>query len=418
MPMILAGAGVLVLAVGGWLAFGGGDAPPPPVEVVAAAETPPEVKPEPAPEVKPEPAPVETAEVKPEPVPEPVPEPAPETAPGDAPVPEAETEIAAVAAPPAETPADTPVTPPASEQAPATAEPAAQAISPPADQTAAVAAEPPAPAPKPGKRDFDLTEAVGDLGQPEAQEVALAAMPIPEIISAPAAPIATMDAASADGSASVDLAAPEAPPAPEPEPVPEPQPEPQPVEASAVEAKVTVNLPFQAASGAANVIGALNANADEWMIPGQKIVTVNNVEIAAISEIPAILEATGALRAIGEVPVSYGIAAADGSIVVRSSTVKVAKSVSLKNGMIFELRTGISGEETVVISAPSGGEDQIRVGDVVIGYVTTNERLSPDLNIADLLNREIAIGNTTHTFAVRRGEFNTVVTLQYDGTGR
>jgi hypothetical protein len=72
----------------------------------------------------------------------------------------------------------------------------------------------------------------------------------------------------------------------------------------------------------------------------------------------------------------------------------------LANGFAFAQRD-VDGEiVTQVAYAPVGSN--FRAGDVILSYVSTSETIGEGISMADLLEREMAAGTTTFSFAVRR----------------
>ena len=132
-----------------------------------------------------------------------------------------------------------------------------------------------------------------------------------------------------------------------------------------------------------------------WLVPGLKVSTVNGVAVATAQA------AIDQINAAQDDAVLIGVEALFTSAVIeRPLEMTQETQTVLTNGFAFAQRV-VDGETvTQVAYAPAGSN--FRVGDVILSYVSTSEDLGDTLSIADLLERELAAGKTTFSFAVRR----------------
>ena len=105
--------------------------------------------------------------------------------------------------------------------------------------------------------------------------------------------------------------------------------------------------------------------------------------------------------------------AADGTVTDQSANLEVVDEIALLNGLRFQVRNTPAGAATDVSAAPVGTEDQPKVGDVVVGFLPTSEKIGPDLGIQELITRELDKGTTSFPLAVARDGGIWVVSFDY-----
>jgi hypothetical protein len=419
---LILGAGGLVaaLAVAGVMFMGGGEEAPAPeavTETATATETEAPLPTALADEAAVEPAPAETEVAAAEPE---VTEPeaaAPEVAEPEPTEPAAETEVAAAESAVSDEPA--PET--GSEPAEVAAAPEATGdVVAPAESEAAPAAEEVAALPAP-------TEAETAVAEPEP-----APEPAPEPVAEPAVEVAAEPAAVAE---EPDLTGDEAEAAEaaanvraaddlddlllgggQPQPDANAAGEAIDLSSSPVLSARMPYLPFRADPANPTVLATVESGAPEWLAAGVTIATVNGAPISSMSDIAAQLRASGALAEAESVDLTLGVKA-EGSDTVTDQTLTVAvvSEVALLNGLRFaELPAAGGTVKTMVVAAPaSSNDDQMKIGDEIVAYVPSNERIGSDARIGDLITRQLQSGTTQFPFAVRRDGTMWITTFNY-----
>jgi len=424
MPMLLgsAAAVALIIGVGAFTMIGGEDAP-----VVAEAPAPVET-----PVVQQSPAPVEAPVVAEAPAPElpfltPAPAPAEEPVVAEAPAPVVETPAPAVAEVVAPEVVETPapvavVTPQIVPELPPTA-PLETANAPAVVEGPAIV-DVPAPLVRPAVR-------------PEAVE--LAAIPEPEPLPEPVAtprPAATEPAANAPlpdqtdirPVADADTAALALPATPEN--VSEIGAGPEVaiaavtpgnelvIEAPAVTAQWSVQMPFTPAGERSNIVAEAGPISPVWVEPGLVITGINGVPVDAIADIPGVLRSQ-----IVDANLSPTIAVAFSTLDPASGEaadytwiLPVKQEVTLTDGTRFETVYAGTGWKTTVIALDDGQTGGLAVGDVITSYIPTGEALDGRDSLSNLFTREIETGTDQFMFAVQRDGSLWVASLAYSGT--
>jgi serine/threonine protein kinase len=82
----------------------------------------------------------------------------------------------------------------------------------------------------------------------------------------------------------------------------------------------------------------------------------------------------------------------------------VVNAVRLPNGIAFESVETATGMMTVVATVPKGADTDLQVGDVLLVYAASGETLGTDSALGDILKREFALGISSYSFVVRRGD--------------
>lgn len=201
--------------------------------------------------------------------------------------------------------------------------------------------------------------------------------------------------------------------APEPaaaatEPVAEPavavEPD-QPVTATPVglAASLAVAMPFTTDAAQKNLIASVRPGAPVWMQPGQRIVEVNGLPVRSSDDLREVMGRGVDLGAQPEVQVIFGVQAFEGSdIIYKTEVLPVSELLVLDNGLAFETFASASGPQTLVSAVPAGADADLQVGDVLIAYSATQERVDAAKPLAAILSREIEKKVATFGFAVQR----------------
>jgi serine/threonine protein kinase len=249
--------------------------------------------------------------------------------------------------------------------------------------------------------------------------------------SQPAAAVKTGKAQAAEtaagGTAPVTAppvaAAPESTPAPAPEEVAAVEPEPAPAVAaaapqpatsdvSALTANWTVELPFAASESEPSVVLRTTGAQPDWLVPGVQITAVNGTPVTRIDEIPGILRQSLAPGEEPRVAVLLTTLPEGASAPVEQSIdLPIVHRVVLTSGAQFLVRWQGESWQTEVLALPSGYTGEMRVGDLVVGHVSTGVRLNKPNALADALMTDIVAGSGSTRLAVQQAGQMWIVTF-------
>ncbi|MEM9898900.1 MAG: serine/threonine protein kinase, partial [Pseudomonadota bacterium] len=176
----------------------------------------------------------------------------------------------------------------------------------------------------------------------------------------------------------------------------------------------SLDLPFTA-QGDGNVISEVNIVAPAWAQPGTKIVAVNGTPVDSIADISTVLRNTtqpneGALQRVSLMLQPE----AGGQLQEQTWEFPIVQDTALLNGTGFKTRFNGETWATIVTDVPSGSND-FEVGDELIALMTTSERIEGRTSLQDIVERELANGQTEFSFAVSRGGSMWVVSMTYSG---
>ncbi|MGL4235208.1 protein kinase domain-containing protein [Tabrizicola sp.] len=164
-----------------------------------------------------------------------------------------------------------------------------------------------------------------------------------------------------------------------------------------------VRVPFLADGENAALVGTVLPGAPSWMQPGQRIVEVNGAPVRGDSDMGALIADGKDLSATTEVQAIFGVEAFPGADIIRKTEMlPVVERVALKNGMTFDIVPSAAGPVVSVAEIPEAIETDLQVGDVLVAYATTQERLDAEKTLASILTRELGNGVRTFSFAVDR----------------
>jgi hypothetical protein len=176
----------------------------------------------------------------------------------------------------------------------------------------------------------------------------------------------------------------------------------------------TVDLPFTATSSSSRIVGNVAPVAPIWVDEGTQIDTVNGNLITSIDSISDVLRTTVNLTDESQLSVNFGITdAASGDVAEESWVMPIVQKTALLNGVGFETR--LNGEEwtTTVIDAPADVSGDLKVGDQIIAYMRTSERVDQRTSLKTIMDREIADGASEFTFAVSREGSMWIASIDY-----
>lgn len=182
---------------------------------------------------------------------------------------------------------------------------------------------------------------------------------------------------------------------------PEPLPEPVGAAQPGIRSNWTVRLPFA---------GIFGAKAGET-----RILEVNGIPVASREEFDRALRATTPDPNVGEVTLTALVGTSKETALAQTITLTIVNRTVLSNGIVFESTAAGAGWMTRVAEAPAALGLDIDNGDVVFGYIPTNEVLASRTALADILVRERSKGLDRFDFAIKRGENIYSVTFPFDG---
>ncbi len=187
------------------------------------------------------------------------------------------------------------------------------------------------------------------------------------------------------------------------------------IELQSVLTRAAVQLPFEPAPNDPAAIGEIIAPTPVWAAPGTRILSVNGVEVAALSDIPDIVKNDAAATDAATLPLTFEIADEAGGTSERTLEVPVVRQYVLLNGLRFEAQPAGNDWVTRIASLGNLDESGFEVGDELVALVATSEHIDGPTTIRDVIERETAAGNSQLTFAVRRDGSMYVETLTYAG---
>ena len=139
------------------------------------------------------------------------------------------------------------------------------------------------------------------------------------------------------------------------------------------------------------------------MEPGLRIVSIDGQPVESNAEIDALVGMAARRTGDPEFTVALGVAADGETVADRSMSVPMRTRTDLVNGLSFLTEKQGERWRTTVATAPDGSN--FLVGDAIVAYMATGERLGATLTFKDILERELASGTTHFSFVVeRKGE--------------
>ncbi len=164
-----------------------------------------------------------------------------------------------------------------------------------------------------------------------------------------------------------------------------------------------VSMPFGSDDWQKNLIASIQPGAPMWMQAGQRIVEVNGLPLRGSDDLRQAMGRGSDLGALTEVQVVFGVQAFEGADIIRKTEVlPVIDHLILDTGLAFEVRVADGGVQTVVTDVPVGSDADLQVGDVLIVYSATQEKIDAATTLATILSREIERKVATYRFAVKR----------------
>lgn len=180
----------------------------------------------------------------------------------------------------------------------------------------------------------------------------------------------------------------------------------------------SVDLPFAGSSSSSRVIGEVAAVAPVWVDTGVEIDSVNGSPIESINDIGEILRNSVELNDEDQIAIAFGVKdGSTGDVVEQRWSVPIVQQTALLNGIGFETRLIDGTWQTVVTSAPDDVSGELQVGDTLIAYMATGERIEGRMSLKEIMDREIANGTSQFSFAVNRAGNMWIAALEYADEG-
>jgi serine/threonine protein kinase len=254
-----------------------------------------------------------------------------------------------------------------------------------------------------------LTDAVASVAEPTTAVAAetvvetAPAAPVAETVveAAPAAPVAEPVVVVAPVAEAVVEASPAAPLA-----------EPGVTELSPVMSHWAFDLPFTVAIDDPAAIGEILGVVPEWVKPGLRIVAVNGTEIRSIAEMPKAVQADvnpEDMRAIAVTLTTRD--AKTGAPAEHVIELPVIQQTLLLNGIRIQGRKLRDKWQESVAALPNGYEGELKIGDVLVAHVGSDEAIDKRHALAEILERSVKAGLEQDAFAVLRDGALWVVTI-------
>ena len=166
---------------------------------------------------------------------------------------------------------------------------------------------------------------------------------------------------------------------------------------------LALRMPFIPDATAPDRVGALLPWSPEWMRQGDMIVEVNGKPVQDGSRLQAMMSDGIDVTGQDSIRVIFGIITVTGDEVVRRvEAVPVVDLLTLEGGLAFESQETPDGSRLMVSALPETGVSGLQIGDVVLTYTPTGEKVSSVAVLAEILRREIKNDVATYSFALQR----------------
>ncbi|MEO0915415.1 MAG: protein kinase [Pseudomonadota bacterium] len=161
-------------------------------------------------------------------------------------------------------------------------------------------------------------------------------------------------------------------------------------------------MPFTLSPWQPGVVISVTDNAPAWLGANSRIVSVNGQPVTTNDEITAMLQDAAPKGNATGYDVTIGVdSGLNTAVTERTLTIGKEQHTLLVNGLSFVSRESGGSWITEVASVPSGTTN-FRVGDTLVSYVSTWEDLNGPDTLKAILDREMANGTSSFSFAVSR----------------
>ena len=211
------------------------------------------------------------------------------------------------------------------------------------------------------------------------------------------------------------VAAPAADPAPAPAVAPVATAAPAaPTDIPALSTNWTIDLPFTAADNAPTTVATMRGTVPDWLVPGLQIVAVNGTPVNSLAEITAILRDSQSPSDAPAIPATLSTIGPAGSA-EQILDLPIVRRVVLVSGAEFQVRWTDGAWRTEITSLPRDYAGELRLGDVIVGHVKSNTRMTGPNSLKDALEGDIIAGSRSTTLAVQQNGQMWVITFPLPG---
>jgi hypothetical protein len=165
----------------------------------------------------------------------------------------------------------------------------------------------------------------------------------------------------------------------------------------------TLNLPFAATEAEPATVDTTMGEVPDWLVPGVKILAVNELPVTGIADIPTVLKDAIDPGDADSLSVTFLIETAEGADAVEHAlNLQVTHEITLATGAKFIERPTLDGWQTEVLALPAGYTGEMEVGDIVAANVETNTKVDGPYALKGIFDTALAAGSETATLAVQR----------------
>ncbi|MEM7718518.1 MAG: protein kinase [Pseudomonadota bacterium] len=190
--------------------------------------------------------------------------------------------------------------------------------------------------------------------------------------------------------------------APAPTPVAAAPTAPRPEAETGIVTRFVPVTPFTLSPWQPGVVISVSETAPAWLGANSRIVSINGQPVTTNEEITAILQEAAPQGNVTAYEVVLGVdSGLNTAVTERSLRIEKEQHTLLVNGLSFVARERGDSWITEVASVP-GGTSNFEVGDTLVSYVSTWEDLNGPDTLKNILDREMANGTSSFSFAVSR----------------
>jgi len=179
--------------------------------------------------------------------------------------------------------------------------------------------------------------------------------------------------------------------------------------AIALKAVPSVRLPFHhkkvnsTDTESVIMISKVDSSAPNWMQAGQRIVAVNNQPIKSFADIGLILRELVDLEAVKTIDVVLSVEAFPGATPIQKTvTLDTVQEMVLPTGLTFIVQTNNKNQSETIVAASNELEGGLEVGDVIVGFMGTGERVNDETTLQNILQRNAEKGIENFSLLVLR----------------
>jgi tRNA A-37 threonylcarbamoyl transferase component Bud32 len=177
-----------------------------------------------------------------------------------------------------------------------------------------------------------------------------------------------------------------------------------PADVSALTSNWTIDLPFSASEGEPGLIAWTSGEVPDWVVRGVRVIAVNGTKVERIDEIPGLLrQSVDPGQAPFVTATLLTIPEGGSEPVEKTIDLPVVHRVVLINGAQFIVQWKDGAWRTEVQALPSDYNGEMRVGDIIVGHVTSGTRLDTPDALKNMLEAAIIAGEGSTTLAVQQG---------------